>query len=211
MPARGLLIAFEGVDGSGKSTQARILAEAVGALLTFEPGATELGVALRRLLLEPGHQVPDVRAEVLLVAADRAQHVAEVVLPALEEGRVVVTDRFSGSTLAYQGYGRGLPVEELRGLVGWASAGLEPDLTIVVDVPPGVARGRLEHGHEDRLEQLDEQFFCRVRDGYLALAGADPARWAVVDGDRDVATVAEAVREVVSRRLDLGPGPEQQE
>ncbi len=202
---RGRLVALEGVDGSGKSTQARILAEAIGALVTFEPGATQLGVALRHLLLDPGHAVPDVRAEALLVAADRAQHVAEVVRPALEKGRVVVTDRFSGSTLAYQGYGRGLPVEELRRLVSWASGGLEPDLTIVVDVPLQVARRRLEHGQADRLEHLDERFFAKVRDGYLELARADRARWVVVDGDRDVETVANAVRQVAAQRLGVVP------
>jgi dTMP kinase len=202
-PARGRLIAFEGVDGSGKSTQARVLAGAIGAVLTFEPGATELGRALRRLLLDPDHPAPDVRTEALLMAADRAQHVSEVICPALDEGRVVVTDRFSGSTLAYQGYGRGLPVGELRHLVGWATGGVEPDLTVVVDVPLAVARRRLEHGPADRLERLDEQFFSRVRDGYLELAGADPLRWAVVDGEGDVDAVAAAVREVTERRLGV--------
>ena len=200
-PRRGLLVAFEGVDGSGKSTQARILAGAVGAVLTFEPGATRLGSALRHLLLDPGQPEPDVRAEALLIAADRAQHVAEVVRPALAEGRVVVTDRFSGSTLAYQGYGRGLPVGELRQLVGWATGGVEPDLTVVLDVPLEVARHRLERGPADRLERLDGRFFSSVRDGYLELAGADPLRWAVVDGEGDVDAVAAAVREVAEQRL----------
>lgn len=206
-PGRGLLVALEGVDGSGKSTQAKILADALGGDLTFEPGATELGRALRRLLLDPGHPVPDVRAEGLLMAADRAQHVAEVIRPALDAGRLVVTDRFSGSTLAYQGYGHGLPVEELRELVGWAAGGVEADLNVVVDVPIEVARRRLERGAADRLERLGEQFFTRVRDGYLALAAADPARWAIVDGDRDAGSVAAAVREVVVFRLPMASAP----
>jgi dTMP kinase len=216
-PRRGRLVAFEGVDGSGKSTQARILATTIGAVLTFEPGATGLGSALRHLLLDPGHPEPEVRAEALLMAADRAQHVAEVIRPALEEGRAVVTDRFSGSTLAYQGYGRGLPVGELSQLVAWATGGVEPDLTVVVDVPLAVARRRLERGaadrlekrpadrlekrSADRLERLDVRFFSRVRDGYLELAGADPLRWSVVDGDADVDSVAAAVRQAVEQRL----------
>ena len=205
-PARGRLVALEGVDGCGKSTQAGILAESLGAELTFEPGATELGSALRQLLLEPHHPMPDVRAEALLMVADRAQHVAEVVRPALDEGRLVVTDRFSGSTLAYQGYGRGLPVDELRRIVGWATGGLEADLTLVVDVPPAVARRRLEHVAADRLERLDEAFFTRVREGYLELAAEDPGRWAVVDGDGEVGAVAAAVSDIVARRLRAAPG-----
>ncbi|MDA8312367.1 MAG: dTMP kinase [Actinomycetota bacterium] len=199
----GRLVALEGVDGSGKSTQARILARSLGATLTFEPGATALGQAIRRLLLEPGAPAPDVRSEALLVAADRAQHVAEVVLPALDAGQLVVTDRFSGSTLAYQGYGRGLPPDELRPIVTWAARGLEADLNVVVDVPLPVARARLAQVATDRLERLDEEFFSRVREGYLALAAQDPRRWVVVDGDGDVAAVAAALRDVVVRRLEI--------
>ncbi len=198
----GRLVALEGVDGSGKSTQARRLAASLGATLTFEPGGTELGRALRRLLLEPGHPVPDVRAEALLMAADRAQHVVEVIRPALDAGHLVVTDRFSGSTLAYQGFGRGLPLEELRPLVAWAARGLDADLNVVVDVPLPVARVRLEHLAADRLERLDEAFFSRVREGYLSLAASDPGRWVVVDGDGDVDAVAAAVLEVVAAHLD---------
>jgi len=199
-PGHGRLVALEGVDGSGKSTQARILASSLGAELTFEPGATELGSALRRLLLEPDHSAPDVRTEALLMAADRAQHVAEVIRPALDAGRLVVTDRYSGSTLAYQGYGRGIPVDELRRLVAWATAGIEADLSVVVDVPLFVARRRLAHSSADRLERLDEDFFSRVRAGYLELAAADPARWAVIDGDADVDAVAALVHGVVMQR-----------
>lgn len=197
----GRLVALEGVDGSGKSTQARILAEAIGAVLTFEPGATDLGRALRRLVLDPGHAAPDARTEALLVAADRAQHVAEIVRPALDAGRHVVTDRFSGSTLAYQGYGRGIPIDELRELVEWATGGLQADLTIVIDVAPSLARRRLEHEAKDRLEQLDDDFFSRVREGYLELAAAEPDRWTVVDGHADVDAVAAEIRHAVERRL----------
>ena len=119
-----------------------------------------------------------------LLAADRAEHVAEIVGPLLEEGRWVVTDRFSGSTLAYQGYGRGLDVGELARLVTWAAGGIEADLNVLVDVPLAVARARARRrdGQGDRLEQLDEEFHERVRHGYLSLAAADQARWAVIDG-----------------------------
>ncbi len=209
--ARGRLVALEGVDGSGKSTQARILAESLGALLTFEPGATGLGRALRRLLLDPAiDAIIDARAEALLVCADRAQHVARVVAPALRAGRLVVTDRFSASTLAYQGYGRGLPIAELRQLSAWAGAGVEADLTVVIDVPPHVARRRLEPAAADRLERLDGDFFSRVRNGYLELAAEDPDRWAVIDGDGDVESVAGAVRDAVERHLGVAsPGLEE--
>lgn len=203
-PSVGRLVALEGVDGSGKSTQARILAESLGALLTFEPGATELGQALRHLVLDPAH-APDVRTEALLLAADRAQHVAQIVRPALDAGRLVVTDRFSASTLAYQGYGRGIPIDELRRLVDWATGGLEPDLTVVVDIDPPLARRRLAHQKTDRLERLDEEFFSRVRNGYLELAAEDPGRWTVVDGSADVEAVAAAVRDVVEQRLGVSP------
>jgi len=221
-------VALEGVDGSGKSTQAEILAKSLGAVLTFEPGATGLGRALRRLLLDPVLDTTDpaldttdpaldttdpvldttdpvleVRAEALLMCADRAQHVARVVAPALGAGRMVVTDRFSGSTLAYQGYGRGLPVGELRQLTAWASAGVEADLTVVIDVPLGVARQRLGRSAPDRLERLDERFFSRVRDGYLDLAAEDPVHWTVVDGTGEVEAVATAVREAVERQLGI--------
>jgi dTMP kinase len=201
----GRLVALEGVDGSGKSTQARILAGSLGATLTFEPGATVLGRSIRRLLLEPDGPIPDVRAEALLMAADRAQHVAEVIRPALAAGQLVVTDRFSGSTLAYQGYGRGLPLDELRPLVRWAAAGLEPDLNVVIDVPLPVARARLEQVAADRLERLDEAFFLRVRDGYLALAAEDPRRWVVIDGDAEIGAVAAVIRDAVVARIATVP------
>jgi dTMP kinase len=200
---RGRLIAIEGIDGSGKSTQARRLADALGALCTHEPGATALGRHLRALVLAP--VAPDgramsARAEALLMAADRAQHVAETVSPALEAGRWVVTDRFSASTLAYQGYGHGLDLDKLEDLVTWAASGIEADLNVLVDVAPSVAAGRRSSA-PDRLEGLDGGFHGRVRDGYLALAAAHAARWAVVDGAGTVAEVAEAVRAAVESRL----------
>ena len=160
---------------------------------------------MRGLLLD--RDLPPVaeRTEALLLAADRAQHVAEVVVPALAAGRWVVTDRFSGSTLAYQGYGRGLDLAELGRLVDWATAGIEPDLNILVDVPVTVARARRPAGDDDRLERLDVAFHERVRHGYLALAAADPDRWVVVDGAADTDDVARAVSTAVEARL--GPLP----
>jgi dTMP kinase len=185
MPVRGRLLALEGIDGSGKSTQARAVAAALGARLTHEPGATALGAALRRLLLAPEGPPISLRAEALLMAADRAEHVALTVAPALEGGEWVVSDRFSGSTLAYQGFGRGLPTAELRQLVDWATGGLNPDLSILVDVPVEVAQSRLAETAPDRLERLGPDFARRVRQGFLAQAEADPRHWIVVDGTTD--------------------------
>lgn len=198
---RGRLIAVEGIDGCGKSTQARILAEALGAVLTHEPGATQLGQALRALVLDPIRPAPVPRAEALLMAADRAQHVEEVIRPAIAEGRWVVTDRYSGSTLAYQGWGRGLNTDALRRLVSWAAGGVDPDLSVLVDVGPEVARQRLTLSSPDRLERLDADFHERVRHGFVALARADEVHWAVVDGAAEVAAVAEEIAEVVAERL----------
>jgi len=204
-PARGRLIALEGIDGCGKSTQAALLADALGAALTHEPGATALGRALRSLVLDPSRPGPVPRAEALLLAADRAQHVDEVIVPVLAEGRWVVTDRFSGSTLAYQGWGRGLATEPLRAVVHWAAAGVEPDLSVLVDVPVHVARQRVGASNPDRLERLDADFHERVRHGFVAMARADPEHWASVDGTASPEEVAAAILAEVTGRLGV-PG-----
>lgn len=188
----GRFIVFEGGEGSGKSTQARLLAEARGALLTHEPGDTELGTTVRRLVLGPGGGPLDPRAEALLLLADRAQHVATVIRPALESGRDVVCDRFSGSTLAYQGYGRGLDVGSLETMSRWASGGLEPDVVVLLDVVAGRPTGT-----PDRMEAEDAAFHARVAGGYRTLAAADPDRWVVVDGSGTIDEVAARVRKVV--------------
>ena len=139
----GRLIAVEGVDASGKSTQARLLAEALGAEFTFQFGATDVGRLVRALLLDPANDTLDDRAEALLIVADKAQHVSEIVAPMLESGRDVVTDRFTASTLAYQGYGRGLDLGELRAMMSFATGGLEPDLNVLLDIPTDLASQRL--------------------------------------------------------------------
>lgn len=205
-PAPGRLLALEGIDGSGKSTQARALATALPALLTHEPGATPLGVALRQLLLSPDAPTTSLRAEALLMAADRAEHVDLVVAPALAAGRWVVSDRFSGSTLAYQGYGRGLGAADLRPLVDFAAGGLWPALSILVDVPVEVAQARLAAVAPDRLERLGPGFAQRVRDGFLALAAADPVHWVVVDGTADAAELTVHILGIVRERVGQPAG-----
>ncbi|HWD56449.1 MAG TPA: dTMP kinase [Acidimicrobiales bacterium] len=213
MPAaRGRLIALEGIDGCGKSTQATAVAAALGAHLTHEPGATPLGVLLRQVLLAPDVPPPSLRAEALLMAADRAEHVAQVIEPALASGAWVVTDRYSGSTLAYQGYGRGLEVGELSQLVAWATGGTEADLSVLVDVPVDVAAARLAAGtrrgrRADRMEQLGPDFAARVREGFLAQADADAARWLVVDGTGDSGAITAHIVQAVRTRLGTEPGP----
>ncbi len=192
----GRLIAFEGGEGSGKSTQARLLAEWSGAVLTHEPGGTDVGRRIRAVVLDPSASALDERAEALLMAADRAQHVAEVVRPALDGGQDVVSDRFSGSTLAYQGYGRGLALDELAWLSRWAARGLDPDLVVLLDVPADVAFAR-RCGAPDRMEAEDRAFHARVMEGYRKLAAAQPDRWVVVDGSGTVEEVADLVRKAL--------------
>lgn len=198
---RGRLIALEGIDGCGKTTQARSLADHLGAGFTFEPGGTPLGASLRTLLLNPTGPSVGERAEALLMASDRAQHVAEVLEPELVAGRWMVTDRFSASTLAYQGFGRGMGIDELVRLVEWATAGLNPDLNVLVDVPVATAAARRSGERADVFEQLGDGFQQRVADGFRQMASEDPNRWAVVDGDRPIAEVAAEVQSVVRDRV----------
>jgi dTMP kinase len=182
---RGRFIAFEGGEASGKSTQAARLASDLAAVLTREPGGTELGRHIRELVLAPGlGAAVSTRAEALLLAADRAQHVASVIRPALLAGRDVVTDRYAGSSLAYQGHGRELGVGDIRWLSDWASEGLWPDLVILLDVPPDVAQQRLALSGfgPDRLEAAGDDFHLRVAAGFQALAKENPQSWRVVDG-----------------------------
>lgn len=208
MTAPGLFVAFEGGDGAGKSTQADLLARWLSdrgheVVRTREPGGTPLGRALRELVLhgEDGSVAP--RAEALIFAADRAQHVATVVRPALGRGAVVVTDRYLDSSVAYQGAARELGHDEVRGLSLWAVEDLVPDLTVLLDVDPGQGRDRRGTVH-DRLEREDDTFHDRVRQGFLALAAREPDRYLVLDAGGPVEDLADQVRRRVRALL---PGP----
>ncbi len=193
-PARGRFIVLEGGEGCGKSTQAALLAGALDAVLTREPGGTVAGERVRALILDPRSPPLAPRAEALLVVAARAQHVVEVIEPALAAGRDVVCDRFSGSTVAYQGYGRGMDVADLVRLSEWATGGLQPDRVVLIEVSPSTAATRLgARGAADRMEGSGETFFTRVAAGFAALARADPMRWRTVQGEGSIEEVAARV------------------
>jgi dTMP kinase len=193
-------IVFEGGEASGKSTQSSRLAQRLGAVHTREPGGTAIGRLVRELVLDARTTGLADRTEALLMAADRAQHVAEVVRPALDAGRHVVSDRYIGSTLAYQGHGRGLPVADLRRVSAWATDELWPDLIVLLDVPPDVAAARAS-GAPDRLEAAGVDFHDRVARGYRALASADPLHWVTIDATASADDVEDAVWAAVTTRL----------
>ena len=189
-------VTFEGIEGSGKSTQAQRLAAWLGpdTVLTQEPGGTEIGRAIRGLPLDHGHRALAPPTEVLLFFADRAQHVAELVRPALLAGRSVVSDRYTDSSLAYQGYGRGLDRALILAVARLATKGLQPDLTILLDVPVEVGLARAgRRGPQDRLEAERREFHEKVRAGYLEMAAAEPARWVRVSGEGQTEDVARRV------------------
>ncbi len=196
---RGYFIAFEGGDGAGKSTQVRHLVEALEAagrevVVTRQPGGTALGAALRDLVLHGEAITP--RAEALVFAADKAQHVEEVILPSLARGAVVVTDRYTDSSVAYQGAGRSLGAQEVAELQDWAVGGLAPDLTVLVDIDPGEGRRRRGAEH-DRMESEADAFHDRVRGHFHALAEEAPHRYLVVDGSAAPEEIARLVWERV--------------
>jgi len=198
-------ITFEGIEGCGKSTQVQRLAERLGrrALLTREPGGTAIGRAVRQVLLDPGNRALAPTTELLLYFADRAQHIAEVVRPALAQGLTVLCDRHVESSLAYQGYGRGLPLAAIRALAELATGGLRPDAIVLFDVPVelGLARAR-SRGAQDRLEAELVSFHERVRDGYEALVAGEPERWLRVDGQGSAEAVFDRLwRALASRGL----------
>jgi dTMP kinase len=197
---RGRLIAFEGGEAVGKSTQVALLADAIGARATREPGGSQLGEQIRALVLDSKAGSVDARTELLLLLAARAQHVAELIRPTLESGQDVVVDRYSGSTLAYQGHGRGLPLEEIETACDLATGGLWPDLTILLDMPPEEGSQRRAGMTRDRIETEDDGFFARVRRGFLEVAAAHLDSWVVIDALPAVDEVAAAVLRAVASR-----------
>jgi dTMP kinase len=206
----GVFVVFEGGEGAGKSTQVTGLAEALRAegrdvVVTREPGATEVGSRIRGLVLDKGG-APSPRAEALLYAADRAHHVATVVRPALARGAVVISDRYVDSSLAYQGAGRTLPVQEISWLSSWATGGLKPDLVVLLDIDPSVGLGRVDSRGlgTDRLESESRSFHERVRYAFLDLAAADPKRYLVLDAARPAAEIGDIVGQRVDGLLVAG-------
>lgn len=192
----GVFVCFEGGEGSGKSTQSRLLREALTAdgysvVLTFEPGDTGVGRKLRQIVLSPETGAIADKTEALLYAADKAEHVETLVRPALERGEVVVTDRYVDSTLAYQGAGRALAVEEVEQVARWATGDLRPHLTVVLDLEPSQGLGRFEG--RDRIEGESLEFHERVREAFLEMAKADPDHYLVLDARAPVADIAAAV------------------
>lgn len=200
---RGRFIVFEGGEGAGKSTQATLLAASIDAVLTREPGGTLLGQQLRALLLDtPSDDTIAIKAEALLMAADRAQHVATHIRPALESGRHVVSDRYLGSSVAYQGYGRGLDPTELADISLWATDGLYPDIVFLIDVPADLAWERIG-GARDRIEAAGAPFHEAVRQGFLQQAVEHSDTWVVIDGTQPADAIADRVLRVVHERLNL--------
>jgi len=204
-----VFITLEGIEGSGKTTQLRKLAERIpNVLVTKEPGGTPTADRIRAILLDTREKIDPV-AELFLFAASRRQHVTEVIRPALAEGRVVICDRFTDATLAYQGFGRLIDLDRLRGLNDWATDSLKPDLTLIFDLPEevGLTRARSRNTKapldEGRFELEDLRFHRRVREGYLALAASDPKRYAVIDATGTPDEVFERTWQVLQERAPI--------
>jgi len=203
-----VFITFEGPDGSGKTTQIRLLAEWLReqgheVVLTREPGGTEIGDQIRTVLHDPYNTAMDARTEILLYSASRAQHVAQLIRPSLAAGKIIISDRYADSTLAYQGYGRGLDLEVLRAVTSFATGGLTPALTVYLNITPeeGLQRRRLGGDEWNRLDAEALEFHQRVRAGYLELVKQGTERWAVIDAARSVEEVQAEIRTVVQARL----------
>jgi len=199
----GKYIAFEGVEGCGKSTHVKRLAAHLDALITREPGGTPIGSTLRAIMADTGNTNLSPRAEALMMAADRAQHLRELVVPTLASGRHVVSDRSVYSSLAYQGYGRQLDLAELRHFNDFAIESRWPDLVVYIRVDLQVVRTRLLKRDTDRFEREDDEFFTRVIDGFDRLAAQEPQRWFVVDGAPPKDELEQIIRRGVTDRLGL--------
>ena len=196
-------IALEGAEGSGKSSQVARLATDLHAVAARETGGTDIGLRIREILHDTTVTNLSYRAEALLTAADRAQHLDQIVSPALRSGRHVVSDRSVYSSLAYQGYGRELPIDQVRQINEWAVGGRWPDLVILLDVRPKLLAERMSNRHLDRFERESNEFHGRVLHGFHAMAAADPTRWVVIDGNGTPSRVFAAVRGAVRERLGL--------
>ena len=208
-------ITFEGGDGTGKTTQLEALenyltARGLSCISTREPGGTSLGKLIRQVLLEAGKQPIASPTELFLYLADRAQHIHEIIISAIQQGKIVLCDRHTDSTLAYQGYGRGIDLTLLRSLNDIASSGIKPDLTFLLDCPVQIGLSRTDQrksrsgsgpNREDRFEREDVQFHERVRAGFLELAQAEPCRFRVVDASRPAAEVAKEIQKIIDREL----------
>ncbi|HEX8947340.1 MAG TPA: dTMP kinase [Dissulfurispiraceae bacterium] len=208
-PRKGVFISFEGIEGTGKTTQAKILAERLSGeglrvVLTREPGGTVIGGRIREILLLPEHKEMSHITELLLYNAARAQHLAEVILPSVGDGKVVITDRFTDSTIAYQGYARGLDLGLLGALDRIATGGARPDLTILFDLEAeeGLRRNRGVN-KVDRFELEDIEFHRKVREGFLKLAGAEPERIKIVDASLPPEEVGKRIWEIVKQSVWL--------
>ncbi len=206
-----MFITLEGPDGSGKTTQARLLAEwlrehGYEVVLTREPGGTDIGDQIRKVLHDSHNTAMDARTEILLYSASRAQHVAQRIRPALATGKIVISDRYADSTLAYQGYGRGLDLETLRAITAFATGGLTPNLTLYLDIAPqeGLQRRQLSGDEWNRLDAEALEFHQRVRTGYLELVKQEPERWVVINAARSVEEVQAEIRALAQARLDTG-------
>ncbi|HOD35074.1 MAG TPA: dTMP kinase [Syntrophales bacterium] len=210
----GLFITFEGIEGCGKTTQVRFAAEylrkkGIAPVVTQEPGGTPLSDSIRRILLNRGGFRIGANAEVLLFAAARAQHVEEIILPALKDNRVVLCDRFSDATIVYQGYGRGIEIDAVRRVIDFAARSLTPDLTLLFDVPVELGLERALRriskkkgpAPEDRFEQEGREFHRKIRQGYLDLAGQEPGRFRVLDGSRKIEEVHRDVCALIDAAL----------
>ncbi|MBI5212021.1 MAG: dTMP kinase [Nitrospirae bacterium] len=206
---KGIFISLEGIEGTGKTTQAKLLSERLSkegydVVLTKEPGGTVIGSRIREILLQPDHTEMSYLAELLLYNADRAQHLNEKILPAVNDGKIVITDRFTDSTIAYQGYGRGIDIGFLKSIDIIATGGIRPDLTILfdLDVETGLMRNKGAN-KVDRLELEDIEFHKKVREGYLKILEAEPERVKIVDASMQPEQIREKVWEIVGWRLKM--------